>query len=83
MNVILSSQAKKFLRHAEADVRERIADRIIILAKNPYDREAKKLEGSKEKLFRVRVGDFRILYEIDYRKGFLNVVKIDKRDRIY
>ncbi len=41
------------------------------------------LEGYKEKLFRVRVGDYRILYEVDYKSNIIGVVLIDKRSRVY
>ena len=31
----------------------------------------------------IRVGDWRILYEVDYRNNLIGVVKIDKRRRVY
>jgi mRNA interferase RelE/StbE len=39
--------------------------------------------GSKEKIYRVRVGDYRILYEIYLDKMVIMIVNIDKRSRIY
>ncbi len=36
-----------------------------------------------EKLFRVRVGDYRILYEVDYKNDQLGIVKLDKRSKVY
>ncbi len=41
------------------------------------------VEGYKEKIFRVRVGDYRILYEVDYSKNFIGIVRIDHRGRVY
>ena len=43
----------------------------------------KPFKAYKEKLFRVRVGDYRILYEIDYTTKKLGIVKIDNRGRVY
>jgi mRNA-degrading endonuclease RelE of RelBE toxin-antitoxin system len=39
--------------------------------------------GFKEKLFRVRVGEHRILYEVDNDNKAIGIVKIDKRERVY
>jgi mRNA-degrading endonuclease RelE of RelBE toxin-antitoxin system len=32
------------------------------------------IEGYSEKLFRVRVGDYRILYEVEYRGNLIGIV---------
>jgi mRNA interferase RelE/StbE len=45
--------------------------------------DSKTIESSKEKLFRVRVGDYRILYEVDYNGKIIGIVKIDKRENAY
>ena len=47
-----------------------------------YSNRSKTVEGSKS-LFRIRVGDYRILYEVDYRNNLIGIVKIDKRPRVY
>ena len=41
------------------------------------------IEGYAEKTYRVRVGDYRILYEVDQNKNFIGIVKIDNRGRVY
>ena len=38
-----------------------------------------RIEGYKEKLFRIRVGDYRILYEVNHKGNLIGIVKIDKR----
>jgi mRNA interferase RelE/StbE len=52
------------------------------LRENPIIHDTKAVEGSKG-LFRVRVGDYRILYEVDYRNNLIGIIKIDKRPRVY
>ncbi|MCD6455879.1 MAG: type II toxin-antitoxin system RelE/ParE family toxin [Methanophagales archaeon] len=49
---------------------------------NPVIHDTKTVEGSKG-LFRVRVGDYRILYEVDYKNNLLGIIKIDKKPRVY
>lgn len=61
----------------------RILKRIEKLKHDPVLHDSKIVEGYREKLFRVRVGDYRILYEVDYNDNLIGIVKIDKRSRVY
>ena len=79
------NSASKFLKKLsiKTDVK-RIFNKIEELAKNPFPNEAKRVEGYNEvKVFRVRVGNYRILYFVDYDNSKLYVVNIDKRERVY
>ncbi len=82
-NVAYSNQAEKFLKKSESLVSKRIFKKIEELSENPIIHDSKTIEGSQEKLFRVRVGDYRILYEVDYKNNLIGVVKIDKRENVY
>ncbi len=77
-----SNQAKKFLAKCEKDVTVRILRAIESLGEGPSSRGVKKIKGS-ENLFRLRVGDYRVLYELDRSEKLLGIVKIDKRPRAY
>lgn len=46
----------------------RIIEAIEKLAEDPVPHDAKRIYSTNEKLFRIRVGDFRVLYRIDYGK---------------
>lgn len=83
LDIEYSSQAQKFLRKADKILIKRIFEKTEILQQNPIIHDTKVVEGFREKLFRVRVGDYRILYEIDYKNSKLGIVKIDKRERVY
>ena len=78
-----SNQALKFFKRLDKVLAERLLKKIEELTNNPFPPEAKVVEGYKEKTYRVRVGDYRILYEVDYSKNFIGVVKIDHRGRVY
>jgi len=39
--------------------------------------------GKKEKVFRIRVSDFRVLYRVDYENLLLVVINIDLRKKVY
>ena len=63
---------------------KRIFNKIDRLKENPFPSEAVRVEEyKKDKIFRVRVGDFRILYYVNYEKSLIVIVNIDKRPRAY
>jgi len=82
-DVNYSSQAYKFLNNCDKTLAKRILKKIEELRKTPVIHDSKTIESSKEKLFRVRVGDYRILYEVDYNGKIIGIVKIDKRENAY
>ena len=56
--------------------------RIVALEVNPRPPGARKLRGESE-LWRVRVGDYRILYSIEEARLVVLVVKIGHRREVY
>ncbi|MFW6231113.1 MAG: type II toxin-antitoxin system RelE family toxin [Nanoarchaeota archaeon] len=81
--VNFSKQAIKFLKNSNKELVSRLFSKIETLKKEPIGHDSKSVEGFKEKLFRVRVGDYRILYEVDHNNNLIGIVKIDKRERVY
>ena len=59
-NIAYSNQAKKFLNKADKILAKRLLDKIEKLKEEPTSHDTKRVESTK--LFRVRVGDYRILY---------------------
>lgn len=81
LEVLYSNQALKFLKNSDKILTKRIIKRIESLQENPFPSDMKRTEG--DRLFRVRVGKSRILYEVDHSNNTLGIVKIDKRERVY
>ena len=81
-NVSYSNRSKRFLKKADKVLVKRIIEKTEKLREDPIIHDTKTVEGSKS-LFRIRVGDYRILYEVDYRNNLIGIVKIDKRPRVY
>jgi mRNA interferase RelE/StbE len=63
--IILERQALHSSRRFPKDIQELIARKIATLSENPRQLGSKKLAGSLEPYWRVRVGDYRIVYLID------------------
>jgi mRNA interferase RelE/StbE len=60
----LSSMSHKFLKRVDKRTYDRLVKKIVTLAEDPFQLDVKQIMSRKEKLYRVRVGDYRILYEI-------------------
>jgi mRNA interferase RelE/StbE len=59
----------------------RIAARIDSLAMNPRPPGSEKLQGSNR--FRIRVGDYRVIYQLEDERLVVLVVRIGHRREIY
>jgi mRNA interferase RelE/StbE len=81
--VVLTSEAAKEVASIgrRAD-RERIMDRIRKLAVDPRPHGSQKLKGPNER-YRVRQGNYRILYEIRDRVLVVTVVHVGDRKDVY
>ena len=73
--------AKLFKKLSNAD-KQRLKPKIDALAKNPRPSGVVKLSGEDD-LYRVRVGDYRIIYSIKDNRLLVLVVKIGHRRNIY
>lgn len=69
------------LRRIDSGARKRIDAAILALARDPRPHGCRKMSGSEE--YRVRVGDYRILYEIEDAVLRVLVVKVGHRRDVY
>ncbi len=76
----LSDLANKFLLKSDRSISKRIISKIEILLTSPNQLQIKKLRG-KENLYRIRVEDYRIIFEI--HKDVILISKIGHRKNIY
>jgi len=77
-----SHRAAKAYRVLPEDMRRRIEPKIDALAENPRPHGARKIEG-QETAFRVRVGDYRIVYEVHDRVLIVMVMIVGHRREVY
>ncbi|QLE47609.1 type II toxin-antitoxin system RelE/ParE family toxin [Nostoc sp. C057] len=78
----LSNKAAKQLKKLSADIREKINEKILELADNPRPSGVVKLENTANK-YRIRVGNYRILYDIQDDILIVKVVRIGHRRDVY
>lgn len=63
--------------------RRRIVRRIGALAGNPFPDGAKKLQGKKRDFFRIRSGDYRVVYQAEQERLLVLVVRVAHRREVY
>ncbi|MDZ8184632.1 MAG: type II toxin-antitoxin system RelE/ParE family toxin [Nostoc sp. ChiSLP02] len=80
--VKFSNSAKKQFRKLPLDVQQRIQTKINDLAIEPRPNGIKKLQGD-DNSYRIRVGDYRIVYEIYDDVLIITVIKVGHRSDIY
>ncbi|MGH9432276.1 MAG: type II toxin-antitoxin system RelE family toxin [Terriglobia bacterium] len=80
--VALTSSAEKELKKLPGQVIARIAPRVENLASNPRPPGCKKLKGGDDE-WRIRVGDYRVVYTIDDAKLLVEVTRIRHRSEVY
>jgi mRNA interferase RelE/StbE len=80
--VEFSPSAAREFRKLAPEIQRRLSPHIDSLAQNPCGSGAKKLKG-REDLWRIRVGDYRIIYEVRDRTLVVLVVRVAHRRDVY
>jgi mRNA interferase RelE/StbE len=80
--VFLERAAEKDLKRLSAEIHDRVITAIRGLAQNPRPPGCRKLAGS-ENDWRIRVGDYRIVYEITDEIRVVRVNRVRHRRDVY
>ena len=80
--ITFARSARKELQSLPTDVAERLLKRIESLITNARPVGCKKLSGSKD-LWRLRVGDYRVVYKIDDSRRTVDVSVVRHRREVY
>jgi mRNA interferase RelE/StbE len=80
--VIIHRKAEKTLKRLRGEMLERIRQVVRSLSENPRPTGYKKMM-SYENLYRIRVGDWRIIYAIENDKLIVLILEIAPRSRVY
>jgi len=80
--VRLKPSAERALRRLPAQVRSRIGGRLDALAVNPRPSGCEKLAGVED-LYRVRIGDYRFVYQVSDEVLLVLVATLGHRGDVY
>ena len=63
------------------DIQRRVADAFLVLRENPFPPGCVKLKGTES--YRIRVGDYRIIYCPDLPNNIVRLLAVGHRREIY
>jgi len=87
--VLLLSWVIRFSKRAERSLKKqgrensaKILRRIENLKSNPWALPYRKLKGH-EGIYRIRCGDFRVIYFVEKSKREIRILRIERRGKVY
>ncbi len=81
MRIFFTKSAESEFLSLERPLAQRILQKIYSLKNNPFGQGSQKLAGGKG--YRIRVGNYRIIYQVDRKGKIILIVKIGHRREIY
>lgn len=84
-SILIHPRVAKKIKELPKAHKARFAELLDTLSQNPipFKRfDVKKLKGQKDR-YRIRLGDFRVIYEVDKGEKLILILKIERRGRIY
>ena len=79
--IFFERRAEREYGRLSGDILRRVSDAIDSLAVEPRPHGATKLAGRSD--YRIRVGDWRIVYEVDDSRRRIVVVRVAHRSDVY
>ncbi len=82
--VVFKKSALKELQILPQNIQQKILDAAQLLALNPHSEllQIKKMKGA-ESLYRFRINDYRVVYQIEKRLIKVTIIKIGHRKDVY
>jgi len=77
--IVWDKKARSELDKLEIDIARRIILKVKTLSENPFSMDVKRLQGRDD--FRLRVGDYRVIFSIEGNNLF--VLRVGHRKNIY
>lgn len=80
--VRILKKAKKELESLHPEIHDRVLEALVGLKRNPRPHGVKKLKGEDD-LWRIRVGDYRVIYRISDRELVVLIIRVRHRSEAY
>ena len=79
--IVIRHNAEKELGRLGHEEQRRIGKKLLLLENEPFPAGAIALQGRRG--YRIRVGDYRVLYEVDESSKLVNITAIGHRRDVY
>lgn len=81
-HIAIANSAKRDMRRLDSDLQQRVATHLQALRNSPRPSGVKKLRD-RDNQWRIRIGDYRIIYEIDEDEHIIVILRIKHRREAY
>ena len=81
--IVYASTAEKELNKLPESDFKKVKRAINSLSENPFPPGHMQLEGTKEKLYRIRKGNYRVIYSVQRNIITITILKIGHRKDVY
>ena len=81
--IIVSNSAEKDMEKLPSTALKKVEGAINLLATEPRPTGCKKLKGTREYLWRIRVGDYRVIYSITDKIEVIDIRRVRQRKDVY
>lgn len=82
-SIVYAKSVKKDIKKIEASELKKIKKRIESLIDFPDVKNTKKLTNHPVADFRLKIGNYRVLFDLDKKHNTINILKIGHRKEIY
>ena len=80
--IYLERRAERDLKKISSPLFDKILYKIKSLRKNPRPTNCKKITDSKSD-YRIRIGDYRVIYEIRDKEKEIRIMRVRNRKEVY
>lgn len=80
--VRLDQRAARDMDRLRGELWQRIRDTLLSLEQNPRPQGSQKLRGTED-TYRIRVGEYRIIYEVDDKRRSVTIRRVKHRGDAY
>ena len=80
--IIISKSVQKQINDLPSQIRNRVVEKIQSLAQEPRPSDVVKLKGFGKE-YRIRIGDYRVRYEIDDSSQIIRLLQCKHRRDVY
>jgi mRNA interferase RelE/StbE len=81
-SIVISKSVQKQINDLPSQIRNRVVEKIQSLAQEPRPSDIVKLKGSGKE-YRIRIGDYRVRYEIDDSSQIIRLLQCKHRRDVY
>ena len=81
--IVFTRQAYKSLRRLPKDIVHRMRERLDQIAENPFSQHPNVIKLQNRPGYRLRVGDWRVIYDVQEGELIILVLKVGSRGDIY